>query len=227
MQMILIGILLLCGYFYLFQAIAKRTANRSALPVIAVLLLLIYGLVSVVLIYVLDKLGSTEMTMLSFLLLMAVTVVAVLLFGAVRSFRKLNKGFLLLFIVYLLGLAYMTLLSRGEANDTSIRMVPFASLTQARTKTTDMLNHMLLNVAMFVPVGILFPMIYPEKLAKWGIVLCVGLMLTVAIESTQLVFRLGQCDIDDIIANTAGALAGFLLFRIYQRFTRKPEEAEE
>ena len=44
MQIILIAILLLCGYFYLFQAVAKRTANRAALPVIAILASVIRGL---------------------------------------------------------------------------------------------------------------------------------------------------------------------------------------
>ena len=224
MQMIIIGVILLCGYIYLLQLVLKRAANKNSAPVIAVVLLLIYGLVSIVLIYVLNTLGSAEMTMMGFLVLMAVSVLTVLLVGIIRSFKSLNKSWLVLFIIYLLSVAYITIFSRGEDNDTSIRMVPFASLTQARTKTTDMLNHMLLNVAMFVPIGILLPMIYPEKLNKWSIALGVGLMCTVTIETTQLIFRMGQCDIDDIIANTTGALVGFLFYRIYFRFSRKAEE---
>ena len=222
MQMIIIGIILLCGYIYLLQMVLKRAANKSAAPFIAIVLLVIYGVVSVVLLLTLTRLGTTEMTMLGLLIFLAAAVLSAAVYGLLRNFRELNKGMLVLFLVYLLGLAYITLMSRSSRTaDKTIRMVPFASLSQLRTSTTDMLNHMLLNVAMFVPLGLLFPLIYPAKLGKFLYAVGMGLMCTVIIESVQMMFQLGQCDVDDMIANTIGAIAGYLVFLLYQRVRRR------
>ena len=41
-----------------------------------------------------------------------------------------------------------------------------------------------------------------------NILLC-GFLLSALIESAQLLFHLGWCDIDDVINNTAGAVVGY------------------
>ena len=41
------------------------------------------------------------------------------------------------------------------------------------------------------------------------------------IESCQLIFRLGNCDVDDILANTFGALLGLVLYKIVHHSSRK------
>lgn len=224
-QIIIILLLLVCGYLYLLQSVLRRSVNKSAAPLIAVILFLMYTAVSVVLLFMLSTLGSLEMALMGLLVLLAGTVLIASLAGIMRSFRRLDKGKLAVFILYLVSVAYISLFSRGDGNDTTIRMIPFASLMQARTATTNMLNHMLLNVAMFVPMGFLFPMIYPQKLSRGSYIAGIGFMSSVAIESTQLVLRLGQCDIDDIIANTLGAVCGYLLYLAFRRFLVHRDEA--
>ena len=221
MQSILIVILMLCGYLYLLQVVTRRTPNKNSLTLVAIVLLMIYTVLSGALILILSTLGSVELILMALLLLFATVALCMAVYGMLRDFRKLNKGILAVFLVYLLALTYITFLSRETRSQTVIKMVPFASLTDAmRSRSSEKLNHMLLNVALFVPMGLLFPMIYPEKLSTIFFVLPMGMMFTTLIESLQLILRLGNCVIDDIIANTLGTLLGFLFYAIFRRFRR-------
>lgn len=226
MQAIMIGLLLISGYIYLLQSILRRSVNKQATPLIAIALLVMYAAVSAIVLMMLSTLGSMEMILMGLLVLLAGTVMMISLFGIFRYFRDLKKGWLTVFLLYLLGIAYISIFSRSESRDVVIRMVPFASLKQTGADSGDMLNHMLLNVAMFVPMGILLPMICPMHLSRWSYILGIGLMSTVAIEAIQLVLALGQCDIDDIIANVLGAVAGYLVYLGYTRYLAHREIAE-
>ncbi len=217
MQLILIAILLLCGYFYLFQAIAKNTANRAALPVIAILLLGIYAVVSVSLILIIGHSNSMDFVFMALLILIACIGIFVLLVSLFKHFSEINKGMLLLFILYLLMLSYVAVFSRSERRSTEI-LLSFDSIEEAiQRHSLEPLQHLWLNIVMFVPIGLLFPLI-DDRLNKWRYVLPLGMMLTTLIETTQLVMRLGQCDLEDLVANTLGACIGLLLYRLYRRF---------
>lgn len=221
MQTLLVVILMLCGYLYLLQIVTRRASNKNAITVLAIVLFFIYAVLSGALIIILSTLGSIELILMALLLLFASIALCMALYGMIRDFRLLNKGMLAVFLVYVFALAYITFLSRETRERTVILMVPFASLTEAiRTHNAEEINHMLLNVALFVPMGMLFPMIYPEKLSTIFFVLPMGMMCTTLIESLQLILRLGHCDIDDIIANTLGTLLGYLFYLIYRRFQR-------
>lgn len=226
-QIVIMGLILLCGYVFLLQFFMKRAVNKSMGPIIAIFLLVIYGLLSVILVMVLSSLGSMDMAVTGLLILLACMVLLAAIIGLFRNFHAVRKGYLVLFVLYLTGVGYITLFSRETgSNGGIIQMVPFASLTERRTAHVDMLNHMMLNVALFVMMGILFPAILPEKLSKWSYVLGIGLMGTILIETMQLIFRLGQFDIDDIIANTLGALLGYLFYGVYRRITRNQRDGD-
>ena len=76
-----------------------------------------------------------------------------------------------------------------------------------------MLRHIVLNVALFAPLGALLPMMHC-RLRSWVYALLCGAALSTMIETTQLLAAAGQCDVNDIIANTLGALLGYGLFRL-------------
>lgn len=217
MQIILIAILLLCGYFYLFQAVAKRTANRAALPVIAILLLFIYAGISVSLILVIGSTNSMDFVFMALLILISFIGLSALALGLVRNFRALNRTALTLFILYLLVLGYVTIFSRSERRTTEV-LLRFDSVEESiRKRSLEPLEHLWLNVVMFVPMGLLFPAI-DDRLNKLMYVLPLGLITSTIIETTQLLLRLGQCDLEDLAANTLGACIGLLCFRLYRRF---------
>lgn len=82
--------------------------------------------------------------------------------------------------------------------------------------------HLFLNILLFTPLGIAMPFIY-SKASLVKIVL-MGLSLSLFIEFIQ--FFLGrQCEIDDLICNTIGAVLGYLLYllikKMFPKFTEK------
>lgn len=76
-----------------------------------------------------------------------------------------------------------------------------------------MLAENILNILMFIPIGFLTSVGLGVK--KTITILCVGFMLSVAIEVIQLVTRRGICNIDDVIHNTIGCIIGYGLFRLF------------
>ena len=77
----------------------------------------------------------------------------------------------------------------------------------------------LLNIAFFVPFGILFP------LKKWIVIIISSCAFSVLIEAAQYYFRLGLCELDDVICNTLGAMIGFWLLIGVKKIVRKTHEA--
>lgn len=69
-----------------------------------------------------------------------------------------------------------------------------------------------LNILMFVPFGVLLPVVFPRLRRLWRTGLT-GLALTLAIETTQY-FTGRSADIDDVLANFTGALIGYAIYRL-------------
>lgn len=67
-------------------------------------------------------------------------------------------------------------------------------------------NNIIQNIVLFIPLGFLVG-------GKRAII--IGLLLTIGIEITQYVFKLGYCEVDDVINNTIGVVVGTLLYREY------------
>ena len=223
LQYVMIGVMLLCGYLFLLQAVVHRTENKNSVPAIAALLLVIYLLIAIPLLLIISSMGSLEMILAGTLLLFSCLTLFFAIYGLIRHFHELNKGMLILFLVYTLAVAYITIFSRerirGSNSDAGeTYLFRFDMIQQAfRTRSLEPVNHLLLNVAMFVPFGVLLPLIYPEGFSKWTYVLLMSLMFTTIIEFTQMMLHLGQADLTDMVANVLGALIGYAGYRVYAR----------
>lgn len=68
------------------------------------------------------------------------------------------------------------------------------------------------NILLFFPLGFLLNDVL-EKASFWK-VLILAMFLSITVESTQLVCKLGLFELDDIFNNTLGAIAGWCLFHI-------------
>lgn len=68
--------------------------------------------------------------------------------------------------------------------------------------------NVLLNVAMFVPLGFLLPLLR-KQFRKWYLTVPAGFVVSLGIELFQLAVGRGICDVDDLFANTLGAAIGF------------------
>lgn len=67
------------------------------------------------------------------------------------------------------------------------------------------------NVLLFIPFGFLFP----KNTLRLAMIS--GFLLSMGIEAAQYFGCLGLCELDDVICNTLGSLAGFLLAMVAQR----------
>ena len=67
------------------------------------------------------------------------------------------------------------------------------------------------NILAFMPLGYLAPMTFPI-LRRASRIILVGFLLSLLAESIQLGTRVGSFDVDDVMLNTIGTWAGYLLF---------------
>lgn len=75
------------------------------------------------------------------------------------------------------------------------------------------------NVLCFMPFGFILPLI-SRRGGKWYNTFLLSFLFTLFIETTQLVFKVGSFDVDDMFLNTLGGIAGYVtvhLFRIVRR----------
>lgn len=66
---------------------------------------------------------------------------------------------------------------------------------------------MLVNIVMFLPMGVLFKI----KDTKLKYTLAAGFIVSLLIESAQFILKRGVFDVDDLILNTLGTLFGFII----------------
>jgi len=96
---------------------------------------------------------------------------------------------------------------------------PFSTIrlfyNSRRMNTEYKTNNLLGNLIGFVPLGLLLPLIIPWFRDGFKILLT-GFLVSLGYEATQLLTGLGVFDVDDLILNTTGAFAGFLLFYLFK-----------
>jgi glycopeptide antibiotics resistance protein len=125
----------------------------------------------------------------------------------------------IIFAVYIAAYIYLTLLSRSEIDVpyvTGVELRPLAAIRRAlRSGSVIPIRGIILNVLLFIPMGYLLPLIF-KKLRKHSAidVVLICLLISLATETLQLVFRVGWFDADDIINNTIGALIGVFIWRV-------------
>ncbi|MEL7609716.1 MAG: VanZ family protein [Bacillota bacterium] len=104
-----------------------------------------------------------------------------------------------------------------------LNLYPFMDIIGAYAGGGSMLSsQFMLNIAMFLPLGLFLPFAFPRRGNRAYKVALIALCATLAIEITQ--YFLGRAaDIDDVIANTLGGVAGFAVYVLLQRaFSGKP-----
>ena len=91
--------------------------------------------------------------------------------------------------------------------------VPFKTilhyLSGAEGWTVSIVN-LVGNIALLVPIGFFAPFVFRKM--TWPKALALAIASGLAIELTQVVFRVGIFDIDDVILNALGVLIGYLIF---------------
>ena len=111
------------------------------------------------------------------------------------------------FSLYLAAICFLV----GFPNIAGLRIVLSHNFIPLRGMLTDITNSYL-NVLLFIPLGIFVPCLWPEYRSMMKTV-GLGLMTSLGIEILQI-FTFRATDINDLITNAAGTLAGYLIGRV-------------
>ena len=93
-----------------------------------------------------------------------------------------------------------------------INLVPLVNLFDYET-TRNIIWNIVGNTAMFIPSGIVLPIVY-RKLDRFGKVVAAGAFISLCIEILQLPFHSRVSDIDDLILNTLGVAIGYGIYAL-------------
>lgn len=156
----------------------------------------------------------------------------ILLRGAVyiknKTFSWSREAIQLLFLINLLVIYRITFHPFGKLNgqvqpllfDVStawpfrINLVPFVHLLDYPTKGEILLN-VIGNSTMFIPTGVLIPLIY-KNLDGFKKTVLTGFLLSLTIEIIQLPFAVRCSDVDDLILNALGCIAGYGILSLFR-----------
>lgn len=217
-QLILCAVFGLCGYLCLYRATAARREPRSpGFRASGVLLALYAVLTGAFCLIVSANVGIV-------MLLPALAILTAFIFAASAAsctqgrWRDVSVLPALLLLCYLAAMAFVTLFSRENRSEAVILLHFDAFDSLRRTGSLASVKHLILNVIMFVPLGVLLPMTFPFSQTKGADVLSTALFLTAIIESGQFFGQLGQVDVEDLAANAIGAIIGFAAYLLFARW---------
>ena len=121
---------------------------------------------------------------------------------------------------------YITVLTRSESG-TGVDFIPLSSVERAKIQP-EMYRSMLMNVFLFVPLGLSLPFVFGGGTGKRILLtILVGLLLSVTVEAIQYFAHLGMAETDDIICNTVGTAIGscaYLLTLLWRKLFNKTKE---
>ena len=148
-----------------------------------------------------------EYVLISFLVLSVAIVIGLLVMKGHRA-KRFVLGALLAEYYFLV--LCSTVICRASHGERHIELIPFWNYLDIwnRVDYPADLIEVLLNIALFVPIGLLLGGM-GMKLKK---VFLSGVVLSCVIEGSQFAFRRGLCETDDVIHNTLGCIIGYLIF---------------
>ena len=125
------------------------------------------------------------------------------------------------YVAYIL---YVTVFGRAEAAEVKYNLMPFWSyIATMRGEGVNLMRVNYLNVAMFVPLGVLLWCAMGKR--EWWKVLLLLVLFSSSIEVMQLVLKRGFCEFDDVFHNAVGGMIGYyvcgLVAKIWLRLKRE------
>ena len=150
----------------------------------------------------------------------------VLAIEVIRGLKYERVLSLLMMLFCIAGIVYFTMVRGGRTNLGGFRFrLPMPFLNALLTKRYgSVTNRSVLNMLLFVPFGCLLPYNYSlwkrnprDKRLRFKTVILIGMLLSLVIESCQLIFKVGVFEVDDLVKNTMGTGIGYIIFRLLFR----------
>lgn len=124
------------------------------------------------------------------------------------TYQRLFYSFLL--FIYGTVLCIQTFFSREPGSRKGIDFVLFSTWGTGWQAHAYVIE----NVIMFLPLGILFPMVV-KQISSIRRIFWISLILSVGIELLQLVTSTGYCQVDDVVMNVLGSCLGYMLRNLF------------
>ena len=143
-------------------------------------------------------------------------------FGSRRFDRRVWQVWNGFVVAVSIGVVLRATLLFREPTERRVAMLPFHGLAEALVQPqTELYRTWLMNVFLFVPLGLSLPFLLPDKIPH-KVVLTVALAaaLSLLIEYLQYRYALGYCETDDVIMNTLGALIGSISYILYSKWIK-------
>lgn len=114
--------------------------------------------------------------------------------------------FLYLFLIYCFVVISVTILSRAPGSRDMVNWKLFETFTE----DAYTLRYPIENILLFIPYGLLLPMLWSKF---YNFFLCVGsgLLFSIAIEAYQYATKRGHMQTDDVLMNVLGTMIGYCL----------------
>ncbi|MBF9255544.1 VanZ family protein [Pontibacter sp. 172403-2] len=144
-----------------------------------------------------------------------------------KSNHVTNRLTIGLFIIYLIVLFWILVLKLGVQfsymGNRSVNLIPFSEPLILNGKID--VGEIILNVVVFVPLGIYAGILFK----RWtlGKKLFFFFLTSLIVEALQFILAVGAFDVTDIITNTLGGIAGFMIFKAIERVFNNSVKAQK
>lgn len=135
---------------------------------------------------------------------------SILIISSVINTRY-NKILLVMYIGFII---LITLYNRSESAG-GIQLVPFWSYGKM-LEDKELATEIFYNILLFVPLAVILYKIHPTKTIILPII-----AFSILIECAQYIWHIGLCEIDDIISNTIGSIAGYRIAKHLEKLICK------
>ncbi len=135
----------------------------------------------------------------------------------------INLAVLIRFVFYpfftVNGQVQPLILNMSSIQPLRVNLIPLVNILDYDIEREAAIN-IIGNISMFIPTGIILPILYKRLDCFWKVLLA-GAGLSFVIELIQLLFPGSVTDIDDLILNTAGVAIGYGIYKLVNHSFRK------
>lgn len=129
-----------------------------------------------------------------------------------KSNMALHGIFTILLIEYVFVILCSTVIFRNTSDISRYHLIPFWSYAAKPYGHVLLMPETIVNIVMFIPIGILACIII--KGLGWKYAILLGACISCVIEILQFFFRKGVSEFDDVFHNTLGCIIGYGIYRL-------------
>ena len=148
--------------------------------------------------------------------IIAAVLITCFIYTIFRWHKKLKFVLWCLFIFYIEALLWITFFSREPGSRRAIDMTFLYTWGYTAQEHAFFIE----NIILFVPFGFMMPCIF-RMFRKMPVCVMGGFIFSVMIEVVQYITQRVYSQLDDVVTNTAGALAGWIVWALNYIYDKK------